>query len=270
MAHTDGRHRERSSACIWLEFLSPTVQAAEVLAGRDPWTVDNGQQEMTITAFVHAKRHSERCPGKNLRMLGDCPLFCHAIRIGLEAKLVNRVVIDSEDDEILRVGEEHGAMPLKRPKELATNDATGDDLAYWQAKHVMAEPAMVQIVPTSPFIRPQSVDEAIGHMAAEVNSVIGAHRDQLYRWSNKGRFARPEYRIKGPLPASDDLESTWWETTGLYVMRPDIAWRTHRRVDYEHWRLYWLSRIEAIDINTEEDFRFAEIVWRGLDSGLKP
>jgi CMP-N-acetylneuraminic acid synthetase len=34
----------------------------------------------------------------------------------------------------------------------------------------------------------------------------------------------------------------------------------------EYTALVTLSRIEAIDIDTEEDFRFAEIVWKGMNA----
>lgn len=52
-----------------------------------------------IIAFVHAKGSSERVPNKNLRLLGDLPLFCHAIAIAIAATRVTRVVIDSDSDD---------------------------------------------------------------------------------------------------------------------------------------------------------------------------
>lgn len=68
-----------------------------------------------VVAFVHAKGRSERVPSKNLRVLGDRPLFCHAIANALAAERVEHVVIDSDSDEILDIGKSYGATPLKRP-----------------------------------------------------------------------------------------------------------------------------------------------------------
>jgi len=67
-----------------------------------------------VVAFVHAKGSSERVPNKNQQILGDRPLFCHAIKIALSCKDIDTVVIDSENDQILSVGQAHGAIPLKR------------------------------------------------------------------------------------------------------------------------------------------------------------
>ncbi|MFO7178454.1 MAG: acylneuraminate cytidylyltransferase family protein [Pseudomonadota bacterium] len=214
-----------------------------------------------VVAFVHAKGTSERVPNKNLRLLGDRPLFCHAIRNALAARRVDRVVIDSDSPEILSIGEAHGAVPLRRPAELATNRASGDALAYHQASSHPDSTIVLQVIPTAPFLEPASIDRAIEMLEAEgVNSVVGAFSDVLYTW----RDGRPTYyRPDGTLPNSTELEPIVYETTGLYVNRTASVLRTRRRLDPESARLLLLSRIEAIDINTPEDFAFAEIVYRG-------
>ncbi len=110
-----------------------------------------------VVAFVHAKGQSSRVPGKNMRKLGDAPMFCHAIRHALACELIDLVVIDSENDEILSMGERYGAKPLKRPDELASNAASGDDLMYWQASNYKSSRLVMQAVPTAPFIRPETI-----------------------------------------------------------------------------------------------------------------
>src|SRR5215470_13564834 len=103
---------------------------------------------MTVVAFVHAKGTSDRVAGKNLRLLGDRPLFCHAIANARAARRVDLVVIDSEDDEILDLGAAAGAEPLRRPVELANNRTTGDALAFWQASSYARSTYVIQVIPT--------------------------------------------------------------------------------------------------------------------------
>ncbi len=214
----------------------------------------------STVAFIHAKGTSERLPGKNLRLLGGVPLVVHAIRNALAAKEVDHVVIDSDSDEILAVGKEAGAIPLKRSPALATNTTTGDDLAYWQASSVPCAEIIVQVVPTSPFVLSMSIDLAVRFMAHHAyDGVVGVRSEALYCWGETG----PEYRRSGQLPNSGELDPIVYETTGLYVFRPSIALIRRRRVPDACAHLE-LSRIEAIDINTEQDFQFAEIVWKGM------
>lgn len=223
--------------------------------------MDRITKDSTV-AFVHAKGTSERLPGKNLRLLGGIPLVCHAIRNALAAKEVDHVVIDSDSDEILAVGDKAGAIPLKRPDFLATNVITGDDLAYWQAWNAKESAIIVQVVPTSPFVLPSSIDEVTSLAGYETTlGAVGVRHERFYAWKNSA----PVYRDEGCIPNSDNLPLVTYETTGLYAVRTHYAIAHRRRVPTpDRTKLVTLSRIEAIDINTEEDFQFAEIVWKGM------
>jgi N-acylneuraminate cytidylyltransferase len=213
-------------------------------------------------AFVHAKGTSDRVPRKNLRLLGDRPLFCHAIRNALASSRVELVVIDTECEEILRIGVDCGAVPLRRPPELATNRTTGDELAYWQATNYRDARIVVQVTPTSPFLTPSSIDRAIETIdSQDVDSAAGVRSEALYIW----RDGRPAYfRHDGTIPNSSELTPIVHETTGLYANRTEFVLRERRRLNPDRCAPVLLSPLEAIDIDTEEDFAFAETVWRGL------
>ena len=215
-----------------------------------------------VVAFVHAKGRSERVPSKNLRLLGDRPLFCHAIANALAAKRVERVVIDSDSDEILELGKAHGAEPLKRPPELATNATSGDDLAYWQASSHPDSRIVLQVIPTAPFLKPDSIDRAVEMLeTGKLDSVAAVFSDVFYEWE-AGRPAY--YRSDGTLPNSSELTPTIFETTGLYANLTDAVLRTKKRMNPDKVAPLFLSRLEAVDINTPEDFAFAELLERGL------
>ncbi|RJO66151.1 MAG: acylneuraminate cytidylyltransferase family protein [Myxococcales bacterium] len=220
------------------------------------------QAKDRIVAFVHAKGASERVPNKNLRPLGDRPLFCHAISNARASALVTDVVIDSDSDEILRIGESFGAVPLKRQKELATNATTGDELAYWQASNYPGSSIVLQVIPTSPFIRPSSIDGAIQLLLERrVDTVVGVFREPLYLWiDGKPAYFGPDDRI----PNSSQLPPVIYETTGLYVNRTEFVLNQKRRISRESCAPYYLSRLESVDINYPEDFELAELLWHGL------
>ena len=219
-----------------------------------------------IVAFVHAKGTSTRVPSKNLRILGDKPLFCHAIANALNAERVTRVVIDSDSAEILAIGQKYGATPLLRPEKLATNLATGDDLAYWQASNYANAEIVLQVIPTAPFLRPESIDKAIELLISrsDIDSVVGVHEDVFYQWEN-GQPAY--YKPDGCIPNSFEMEKIVYETTGLYVNYTKAVLQTKRRLNPKKCLPFQLSKIEAVDINTPEDFAFAELLWRGQHIG---
>lgn len=212
-----------------------------------------------VVAFVHAKGTSERLPGKNLRVLGDRPLFCHAIRNAREAKLVDAVVIDSDSDDILRIGEEHGAIPWKRPPGLATNETTGDDLAWWQAMICPEAKAIVQVVPTCPFTRPESINVAIAWLN-KYASAVGVLHERRYTWaSNKPQYYRDKW-----IPNTQDMIGVTRETTGLYAVHRSVAAADRCRLWAADCKFVWQQPIEAIDIDTQDDWDLAELVWKGM------
>jgi len=216
-----------------------------------------------VVAFIHAKGTSERLPGKNMADLGGMPLFAHAVKAAQAAVLVDRVVVDSDSDEILQIALELGSATLNRPADLATNKTTGDDLAYWQASNAGGASTIVQVVPTSPFISGATIDNAIRRLRPHGVSVVGVRMEHLYLWTN----GWPAYRSpSGELPNSKDLPVSTWETTGLYAVATAYALRTHRRIDPDDCLFLALSQIEAIDINTAEDLEFARIVWAGMQA----
>lgn len=219
--------------------------------------------QASVVAFVHAKGESERLPGKNLRILGDRPLVCYAIRNALAARLVDAVVIDSDSDEILRVGADAGAIPIERPSYLAAKHITGHDLANYQAGLVPHAYLILQVVPTSPFILPATIDAVVNLInAKQLDSVMGCRRNALYEWVH----CRPAYEQDGAIPNSQELPERVVETTGLYAVRQLFAATKQRRTNVENCLPIWLSPMEAIDIDYEEDFEFAEIVWRGMQN----
>ena len=211
----------------------------------------------SVVALVHAKGQSSRCPGKNLRTLGDRPLIGHAIEAARQAAFVDEVVIDSDSREILDAGEWYGATPLQRPAELATNATNGHQLAAWQASQRPESEVIVQVVPTCPFTRPSTIDRAIlAIRETGKNTAAGVFSEPFYLW--KDRHAR-----NGSLPNSQDLAAVIYETTGLYAAKTSYVLEHGKRMDLRSCAPIEVSRLEAVNIDTKEDFRFAEWLWEG-------
>ncbi len=214
-----------------------------------------------VVAFIHAKGTSERVPSKNLKLLGGTPLFLYAVKNALCAKGVDEVVIDSDCDEILNLGEKFGASVLKRPKELANNLTTGDELCFFQAANRPDSDIILQVIPTAPFLKPKSIERGIEILKENgVNSVAGVYKDSFYFWKNN----KPAYYVNGKIPNSKDLEPSIYETTGIYINKTQAVLKNKKRLDPDSCLPLFLSKLEAVDINTIEDFEFAEILIKGL------
>ena len=119
-----------------------------------------------INAFIIAKGNSERIPGKHSRTFVDGILISHTIRMLRNVANIDNIILDSDDEHLLKVAKQMGAIPMKRKEGMNTNETTADDLIYEQAQSKWArdDKYMIQISPCTPFLQATTVDLAIHHI----------------------------------------------------------------------------------------------------------
>jgi len=213
---------------------------------------------MSVIAFLPAKGESSRVSNKNQRLLDGEPLFIRNLEKISGMSCIDKVVLDTESDEIIEQSSEIDCEILKRDPKLATNETGGNDLLLNEAQNFSGD-VYVQILATSPFISPKSIQEGIekvqnsGH-----DSAVLVESSPEYLWEN----GHPNYDIDN-IPNSNDLDKTTRETMGLYVIEHNTLMETERRIG-DHPYLIKASSIEAIDIDYEDDFKLADYTARGM------
>ncbi len=84
-----------------------------------------------ILVVIPARGGSKGIPRKNIREFAGYPLIAYSIAAGLQAELVSRVIVSTEDPEIADVARTFGAeVPFIRPVELAQDETL--DLPVFQ------------------------------------------------------------------------------------------------------------------------------------------
>lgn len=121
---------------------------------------------MRIIAVIPARGGSKRLPGKNIFPLNGMPLMAYTINECKKSQYINEIYVSSDDEGILKVGEEYGAIALKRPAELA-DDRTPKIVAIRQA---VKDPKVIDhgepdyvVIPqaNSPQIKAEQIDRGI-------------------------------------------------------------------------------------------------------------
>ncbi|MDX1754698.1 MAG: acylneuraminate cytidylyltransferase family protein [Marinobacter sp.] len=109
-----------------------------------------------ILAVIPARAGSKRLPRKNTASLGGQPMVSWSIRAALDAGLAGRILVTSDDPEVLAIAETwEGVRSLQRPAELATDQATTADVLRHavteETKAGRAPDTLVLLQPTSPL-----------------------------------------------------------------------------------------------------------------------
>jgi N-acylneuraminate cytidylyltransferase len=122
---------------------------------------------MNILALIPARAGSRGIPRKNIVGLGGRPLISFSIEVALASRLIGRVIVSTDSEEIRDISVSLGAeAPFLRPGELAEDDTQDlpvfrHALEWLEENEGYAPEIIVQLRPTTPLRRPEIVDRAI-------------------------------------------------------------------------------------------------------------
>lgn len=218
--------------------------------------------QKNILAVIPARGGSKSIPKKNIVPLKGKPLLAWSVEVARAVPEIGRIVVSSDDEEILSVAGAWGATPLRRPPELASDTApTAPVLVH--AIQALAregyEPSwVVTLEPTQPFRTTETVRRAI-RMAVEdnVDTLVTGVVDHGYFWvQDDGGFSP----LDPSAPRRRQERRPYYRESGtVYVTRASFLLETGTMVG---GRLAFLpvSDMEGMDINTPYDLQIARAI----------
>jgi len=117
----------------------------------------------TILAVIPARGGSKGLPRKNVLKAGGKPLIAWTIEAARRAKYLDRVIVSSEDPEILRVAARYGCeAPFVRPAELSRDDTPGVAPVLHALRALPEKYDLVVLLqPTSPLRAAADIDACV-------------------------------------------------------------------------------------------------------------
>ncbi len=212
---------------------------------------------MKIACFVPIKSYSERIPGKNLKLLNEKPLYHYLCEHIKEADVFDDVYVDTNNKDVADFAVSLGFKVIQRKEELASNTANGNDLLNYHFETFPFYDYYFQLFVTAPFLRPETIKECVNifYDNTKYDSCFTATRNFGFYWMNN---IPVNYR-PGILPRSQNLTPLIEETTGLYGISREALRKYKCRIGICPY-IKIIDKFEAVDINTEDDFKLAEIV----------
>lgn len=113
----------------------------------------------SVLALIPARGGSKGLPGKNLLDLAGKPLITWSIEAALGSQYVDRIVLSSDDEEIMRVARQSGCeVPFKRDARLATDEAGTADVVLDALTKCPGFDWVLLLQPTSPLRSSTDID----------------------------------------------------------------------------------------------------------------
>ncbi|WP_417333253.1 cytidylyltransferase domain-containing protein [Halarcobacter sp.] len=217
----------------------------------------------SFLSIIPARGGSKRLPRKNILKILDKPLIAYSIEAGLNSKYIDKLIVSSDDDEILSISKDYGAEIIKRPANLAEDTTTTFDTLKHVVENISEEyEYIVLLQATSPLRKSSHIDEAIKLLeekkADAIISVCEMEHSPL--WSNTlpsdnsmKLFLKDEIKNK----KSQDLEKYYRLNGAIYICRTDKFLENKGFFLEENIYAYIMDRKDSIDIDEEIDFIIA-------------
>jgi len=216
-------------------------------------------------AIIPARGGSKRLPRKNILKLAGKPLIAYSIEASLQSKYIDRVIVSSDDDEILNISKDYGADIIKRPDYLASDTATSFDAVKHTIQNVANYDYIILLQPTSPLRNTSHIDQAIKLLETKnADAIVSVcEMDHSPLWSNTlddslsmKNFLADEVLAK----RSQDLESYFRLNGAIYICSVEKLLEEQSFFLRDNIFAYVMSREDSIDIDEKLDFRIAEIL----------
>lgn len=229
-------------------------------------------RRVSSIAIIPARGGSKRIPRKNVRDFCGKPMLAWSIEGALKSGCFEQVIVSTDDDEIAHVARSWGAeVPFLRPSELSDDNTPTRQVVNHAIREVEKLFDLPQYVcciyATAPFLQVADLQEGFQMLLERADDFVFAATRFAYPIQRALRLTAnggvemlfPENR----LARSQDLEEAyhdagqfyWGKTTAFLSDLPTFSPLSHAII---------LPRYRVHDIDTWEDWRLAEIVFRAL------
>ena len=222
---------------------------------------------MKTVALLPMKAHSSRVPGKNFRDLNGKPLFRWILEELLKLDFVDQIVINTDAEQQLREAElvpSNSLIIKERPTalcgdEVSMNLILGDDIQTHPADFYLMTHT------TNPHLSAGTLTKAWNSFQDQrklgIDSMFSVNKHQTRFYLDDGTPVNhdPEHLLP-----TQELEPWYEENSCFYFFSPESFHATSARIG-KRPTMYEIPKLESVDIDTWDDWRFAEAVFRMKD-----
>jgi CMP-N,N'-diacetyllegionaminic acid synthase len=226
--------------------------------------------ERSILAIIPARGGSRGIPRKNVRLLCGKPLIAYTIEAALSSKLIDRVVVSTEDEEIAEVSKKYGAEVISRPPELGQDDTPSLPVYQHAIRHLeKAEDYRPEIIvilqPTSPLRLVEDIDRAIAEFLKRkydsIVSICEVEHPPHWMYTLARNRLKPVIKDGESVTRRQDAPKMYRLNGAVYVTSREVIMKENRLIGRDTGA-HIMPLERSIDIDTELDFKLADLLMR--------
>ena len=216
-----------------------------------------------VLAVITARGGSKRLSKKNVREIAGKPLILHTLKAAKNSKYLDKIIVSSDDDEIIDIAIKNHCFADKRASFLSKDETPTIDVLKDLLSREKDFDIIVTLQPTSPLRRSKDIENALSlFVEKNADAVISVCKSEHPpQWINKlgdngemEDFINKSFRNK----RSQDLGDFYRLNGAIYCNSVDKLRGAETLLFNKKSYAYLMPTNLSVDIDTIDDFEYAE------------
>lgn len=223
-----------------------------------------------IAFFLPTRKGSERVKNKNTRPFAGIEggLVENKIKQLLESKRIDEIIFSSNDELCVNIAEKYTydkrLRIILRPNELCLSTTNLQDLICYvptitDADHILWGHVTTPLVGAKEY--DTGIDLYLSRLYEGYDSLVGVTELKNFLLNKEGKLINNTTDI--PWPRTQDLEPLYEINHTMFLAKREVYTKQKNRLG-KKVLLHVMNEIHSIDIDWEDDFDIAEILYKSL------
>jgi CMP-N,N'-diacetyllegionaminic acid synthase len=219
-----------------------------------------------ILALIPARGGSKGILNKNIKLFNGKPLIEWSIKLALESKLINKIIVSSDSLKILKISKKIGADVILRPKNISGDKATTESAILHCIKYFKNKfETIVLLSPTSPLRKKKDIDNAIKFFYRnKLDSCFsGSKLTDFLVWNydkidKKYKSINYDFKNRG---VRQDRKLGYVENGSIYVFKPSLIIKKKNRIGGK-FNIFNMDFWQSFELDSKDDWKLLETIHR--------
>ena len=208
-----------------------------------------------LVAVIPVRQGSQRVVNKNFKSFAGKSLLEHKIEM-LKKLNLDDIIVNTDSVNAIEIAKKHNISYKKRDPYFASSECTNSEYHEYLAKATDSKNILVAQV-TAPLIKKETFIEGIDlFFSNKCDSLMSIKIIKEFLWHED----RPINYSLDFAPNSQDLPKYFHPTFGLVIVKREAMLRDRNFICGTPF-FYEISQNESVDIDTQEDFDYAEYLY---------
>jgi len=218
-----------------------------------------------VVVFLPMRKGSQRVKNKNIKDFSGVEGGLTFIKISqlLKAKKIDKIIVSTNDEEVKNIAlsfRDKKIVINDRPNHLASSATSTDSLIKY-VPNIIENGVVLWTHVTSPFVNEKIYDDMIEcyfNNLYKFDSLMSVTKIQKFIWGKEKPISYDKAREKWP--RTQKIKPIYEINSGAFMADVEVYKSLNDRVGEKPF-FYELSDKQAFDIDWQDDFDIAEILW---------